>query len=343
MVAKLTSGRASPPEPFSFDRAIARQAAQWLVKLHDVPVSAADLDACARWRAAHPEHERAWQRAEQVSGKLGGLPGGIALQSLNRSSRVERRAVLKTLLLLISAPVGYATYSTLPWEQWSADLRTGAGERRSVALADGSELILNTASAVDVRFDAQQRLLVLHAGEIMIRTARDPAAEQGSSRPFVVRTAQGNIHALGTRFIVSAADTHPTMAPATRVTVLEHAVEIRPAIDAGRTRVIEAGQQVSFSGSEIAAPQPADRYAAAWIDGKLIVNAMRLDDFAAQLGRYRRGLLRCDQQIAGLRISGAFQLDNIDGILNALPDTLPVAVLYRSRYWVTIIPSPRAS
>lgn len=333
----------------ALDRSVARQAAQWLVRLHDEHVSAADLGACARWRAAHPDHERAWQRAEHIGRKLDSLPNGIALQSLGRSNRVERRAVLKTLLLLMTLPAGYATYRTLPWEQWSADLRTPAGERRTVTLADGSELILNTNSAVDVRFDTEQRLVILHAGEILIQTARDPlvqtAAAAGAAtaaaagRPFIVRTKQGNIRALGTRFIVSAADTHPQLGPATSVTVLEHAVEIRPAINAGRARVIEAGRQVSFTASAIAAPEAADLYAAAWVEGRLVVNAMRLDDFLAHLSRYRRGLLRCEPQTAGLRISGAFRLDNIDGILDALPDTLPVAVLYRSRYWVTVIPS----
>lgn len=331
------------------DRSVARQAALWLVRLHDAHVSAADLAACARWRAAHPDHEHAWQRAERIGSKLNGLPGGIALQSLGRGNRMERRAVLKTLLLFMTLPAGYATYQaarhTLPWELWVAGLRTTTGERRTVTLADGSELILNTNSAVDVRFDAGQRLLILHAGEILVQTARDPLVqkEAATGRPFVVRTRQGNIRALGTRFIVSAADTHPDPTPATSVTVLEHAVEIRPAIDAGQARVFEAGRQVSFTASTIAAPQPADPYAAAWVQGRLVVNAMRLDDFLAQLSRYRRALLRCEPQIAGLRISGAFQLDNIDGILDALPDTLPVAVLYRSRYWVTVIPAAPAS
>lgn len=351
---QLPVTKASTSAPV-LDRSIARQAALWLVRLHDAHVSAADLAGCARWRAAHPDHERAWQRAEQIGSKLNGLPAGIALQSLGRSNRMERRTVLKTLLLLMALPASYvtyeATYRTLPWEQWVADLRTATGERRTITLADGSELILNTNSAVDVRFDSEQRLLILHTGEILIRTARDPLVQIGAAtgaataagRPFVVRTRQGNIRALGTRFIVSAADTHPSLAPATNVTVLEHAVEIRPAIDAGRARVIEAGRQTSFTASAMAAPQAADPYAAAWVEGRLVVNAMRLDDFLVQLSRYRRALLRCEPQIASLRISGAFQLDNIDGILDALPDTLPVAVLYRSRYWVTVIPAAPVS
>lgn len=334
----INPDRSGPP-----DRAVARQAAHWLVKLHDDHVSAADIAACARWRAAHSEHERAWQRAEAIGSRLACMPGGIALKSLKRNSSLDRRTVLKTILLLMSLPAGYVSYRTLPWQEWSADLRTAAGERRTAALADGSKLILNTASSVDVRFDAQQRLLILHAGEILIETARDPMADNGTSRPFIVQTAQGNVRALGTRFIVSAADTHPHLRPTTNVTVLQHAVEIRPAVAVERTRVIEAGQQISFTDTSIAAPQAADRDVAAWVDGRLIANGMRLDDFLAQLSRYRHGLLRCDPQVADQRITGAFQLDNTDGILNALPSTLPVAVLFRTRYWVTVVPSPFSS
>ena len=44
--------------------------------------------------------------------------------------------------------------------------------------------------------------------------------------------------------------------------------------------------------------------------------------------------------LGGLRITGAFQLDNIDATLGALPDTLPVSVVYRTRWWVGIV-APR--
>ena len=56
---------------------------------------------------------------------------------------------------------------------------------------------------------------------------------------------------------------------------------------------------------------------------------MRLDAFAAELGRYRPGLLRCDPAVAPLRVSGAFQLHDTDAVLAALPATLPVSVRYR--------------
>ena len=78
---------------------------------------------------------------------------------------------------------------------------------------------------------------------------------------------------------------------------------------------------------------PADPHAADWMRNVLHAREMRLDAFAAELGRYRPGLLRCDPAVAPLRVSGAFQLHDTDAVLAALPATLPVSVRYRTSYW----------
>jgi len=73
-----------------------------------------------------------------------------------------------------------------------------------------------------------------------------------------------------------------------------------------------------------------------WLSHVLRVEKTRLDDFISELGRYRPGLLRCDPAVAGLLISGTFQLRDTDQILRALSQTLPVDVHYRTPYWVTL-------
>ena len=84
------------PAQAPISRDVARQAAHWLVLMHEQPLSAAQQLACTRWRAADPEHERAWQRVQHVQQQLGGLPPSIAIGTLNR----ERRQALKALLVL---------------------------------------------------------------------------------------------------------------------------------------------------------------------------------------------------------------------------------------------------
>jgi len=328
----MASTTFNPDDRRPIDRAIAREAAQWLASLYDGQ-SEEDVAACKRWRAADPEHERAWQRAQRINQKFGIVPKAVGLPALGRKVRVDRRRAIKTLMVFMTAaPVGYLSYRHTPWAAMNADYRTAKGEHREIQLADGTRVHLGTNTSIDIAFDGTQRLLRLHAGEIEVRTGSDSG--QPVYRPFIVQTTHGHIRALGTRFVVRR-DEGATM---TRVSVMEHAVEIRPQAANGKLIVLKAGEQTRFSESGFEAVEAMDPHVADWTRGVLFANRMPLDEFAAELNRYRPGLLRCDPAVAGLRITGAFQLDNTDNILNALPDTLPVEVLFRTRYWVTIVP-----
>ncbi|MGN4223928.1 FecR family protein, partial [Burkholderia gladioli] len=195
--------REAPP----LDRAVARAAAGWAVRLRE-RASAEDLAACARWREADPEHERAWQGVLRLDAKFGAMPAAAALPALGRERRVDRRAALKTLggTAAALAPAGYLAYRLLPWQAWGAEQRTGPGERRGLMLADGTRIELNTGSALNLRFDANERRVELVAGEILVATGADAHSPYAWHRPFVVRTAAGRIRALGTRFVVRDGD-----------------------------------------------------------------------------------------------------------------------------------------
>lgn len=299
---------------------VARQAARWLVLMHEQPLSAAQQQACLRWRASDPEHERAWQRVQHVQQQLGGLPPDIAMGTLNR----ERRKALKALLVVAAiAPASYFAYRFGNGQGWMADYRTATGERRQLTLADGSVIDLNTDSAIDVRFDAGQRLIRLVRGEILISTAVDVAG-----RPLRVACAEGIMEPLGTRFSVRQ------LSGVTQLAVLQGRVKASPI--RAMSQVVEAGEQVSFSAGAFGPVHPASELAASWTQGQLVAEDLPLRDFLEELSRYRAGRLHCDDSIADLRISGGFQLDNIDAILAALPTTLPVTVNYRTRYWVSV-------
>ncbi|GAB7525125.1 FecR domain-containing protein [Paraburkholderia sp. 2C] len=319
-------------EPQPLDRAVAREAAAWLVRLRE-DASPADVDACARWRAADPEHERAWQRARRLNEKFATLPASVSVRTLGRRARTDRRFALKALAVAFAVgPAGYAAYRAMPWRDWMSDQRTAVGERRFVMLADGTRIDLNTSTAIDIAFTARERRVVLNDGEILVETGRDAGDTSGVYRPFIVETRQGSIRALGTRFVVRNDDA----SEATRVAVLHGAVEVTPADAPERATVLDAGQQTRFTATAMDAIEAADRHAGDWSRGVLFADGMRLADFVGELGRYRRGLMRCDPEITDLRITGAFQLDNIENVLAALPRTLPVTVVYRTRYWVTI-------
>jgi transmembrane sensor len=318
------------------DAAVLREAARWLVCLHSGEADAAGRDACARWRAADPAHEQAWQRAERLSQKFGAVPTSVGMPVLARQLRSNRRAALRTLALLATAtPAAWMGWRYGPWDDIAADHRTATGERREIALEDGSRVLLDTASAIDVVFDGTRRTLRLRSGAIFVATAPDPQGPD-HARPFVVETVHGRLRALGTRFIVRQSGDARDAGPV-RLAVTEGAVQVTLRGASSPAAVIPAGQQTVLSAQGAAAMQPLSPDAGAWTQGVLYADDMRLADFCAELSRYRPGLLHCAAEVAGLRISGAFQLGDTDYVLSMLATTLPVRVVTRTRYWVSVV------
>jgi transmembrane sensor len=324
----------------AIDKDVALQAAQWFFLMQSGEATPAERTHWTRWREADPSHEAAWQRAERVSRKFGMLPGGLAMPALGRTARTaraDRRTAVKALaVLLTAAPASWLAWRASPAREWLADHRTATGERREVRLPDGTRIQLNTATAVDVAYDNALRLVRLRAGEILVDTAPDSVASADPAyRPFVVETAQGRLRALGTRFVVRQYEDRRS-----HVAVLEGAVEVRPDDARGSAvapLVLRAGEQAGFSASAVDEVVPVGAEADDWSRGVLRAKNMRLHDFLAELGRYRPGVLRCDPAVAGLRVSGVFQLNDTGPVLDSLPQALPVDVLFRTRYWVTVV------
>ncbi len=314
----MRSGVTSTPE-----MTLLGEAADWLVRLQSGNPDAETSRALEQWRQRSPAHADAWARAQTVLSSFGQVPQPLAQGTLQRLHRPDRRRLLA--LLLLAGPAGWLASRELP-SHWRGDLRTAIGERREVALPDGSRLVLNTASSVDVAFSADERRLRLRAGEILVTTAHGDSA---MGRPFLVETPQGIVRALGTRFSVRLLD------PATQVAVFEHAVEIRPRD--GESQRLNAGERVDFTATGVGRVEVATAAAEAWARGMLVAQQMRLADLAQELGRYRVGVIRCHPDIADLRVSGAFPLDGDEG-LRLLEKTLPLRVGGLGRYWVTIEP-----
>lgn len=313
------------------DPAIVARASEWMARLWSDDASAEDQAACERWRAEHPHHDMAWRRLQAFAGSFDHVPRDVARHALREPAPVawlKRRRALKLLGFML--PIGGAAYllrSSDVWQLATARHSTATGEIRAITLPDGTRVVLASASAIDVRFDAQQRLLVLRAGEILVTTAPDPAAVQ---RPLRVQSRHGMLRALGTRFTVRLDER------ATSVAVFEGAVELRPAHAPGNSLRVGSGQGATFSADEVQPLAPVSASAAAWEKGVLVADNMPLGELIAELARYRPGLLRCDPAVAGLRVNGVFSLRDTDRALHNLQLGLPVQLLSRTRYWVTV-------
>lgn len=317
---------------------ILEEAAEWLMQLHASSVSHADREACARWREADSEHARAWVRAELLMNKLGDLPSSLTMATLDRPINAERRAaIVKLATLLAIIPAGFITWRASKQQIGMADHRTAVGERKELQLADGTQVTLNTDSAINVIFDETQRMIVLREGEILVRTAHDTAITQ---RPFRVLTTQGRLEALGTFFSVRKERDFSVGKENDRIhlVVLEGAVRIEPSNTAAEQLIVQAGQKSFFTATRIAPVIATDTSSIAWTRGMLMADNMRLKDFITELARYREGFIRCDSNVADIRISGSFPLNNTDQALAMLGATYPVVALTRLHgYWVTVV------
>lgn len=307
-----------------------QQAVEWFVVLNDQEVSEQDRTDWQRW-LQEPQHAEAWQLVESVNQRFsmagydtGRKSVGHSLKAA-RQDRISRRRVLQAggvLGLFGWLSLQYTPMGTMAIRA-SADYASQTGEIKPITLQDGSQLWLNTASAINVQYSAQQRLIELVSGEILIQTGVDAL-----KREFLVATAQGTLRALGTQFTVREQDDK------TFVAVYEGAVEILT--QQGQSQVVQAGQQTSFSVDTVMPLVAADPARQAWSDGLIVANDISLRELVAELGRYRQGYLTVDPAVADQRVIGTFPIDKPDHALSMLEDSLPVKVQAPVPWWVSI-------
>lgn len=315
---------------------VLQQALEWQVTFWSGEITSHERAEFDRWVERNPAHAGAWEKVQRTNAKLQSLssPGGGTALRATASPRAtnSRRTMLRVIGIVAGA--GAAAYAVRQGPQWQsimADYRTDHGERRELVLPDGSRLLLNTSTALDVRFSLQARNIFLRSGEVFVATAPDPQAGQDlTSRPFTVHTAEGAVHAIGTRFTVRE------LGGESMTAVEQGAVEIRPLDPAAGATRLNAGQRARFSSTAVQVPAASMAAETAWTRGLLIAERMRLADFLAELGRYRNGLLRCDPAVQDLIVSGVYSVDDTDMALATLEQALPVRIKKVTRYWVTV-------
>lgn len=304
-----------------------RSASHWYAVLSGERVSPQQAARWRQWYEQDKDHQWAWRQVESLRCQINSVPGALASQTL-KDSGLKRRHVLKGLLLLAGAGGGWQLWRSSPGEGLRADYRTATGQILRQTLEDGTLLSLNTDSAINVHFNGSQRLIQLCYGEIAITTAKD-----AHRRPFVVQTRQGQLTALGTEFTVYQDGDE------TELSVQRHAVEVALADVPQQKRIAQQGETLRFSATRFTAVQPLNEDNARWTQGILSFSDRPLADVVATLSRYRRGVLRCDPTVAGLRLTGTFPLADSDAVLRAIAKTLPVKIQFVTRYWATLLPA----
>lgn len=306
-----------------------KEAIDWMVRLQAATPDPRMQAGFATWLASDPAHSDAWKHLQQGLGShyetLRGFERrapGLAREALLQPD-TSRRKVVRGLagLCLFSGGLWLLGHSQTG-QALLADLHTDTGERRRYNLEDGSQLNLNAGSSVDLDFTANQRLLHLRHGELIVQVAPD------SSRPFIVRSAQGNVRALGTRFLVRREE------QATRVLVLEHAVQL--SLPNGASEELQEGEAALLHPGHIERLGRGEKHRVDWLQGQLSVLDEPLDAVIEALRPYRHGLIRVAPEVRSIRVQGVYPLDDPKRTLTALEETLPIRISYYGP-WLTLI------
>lgn len=321
--------RKEPDAGQSVTPAAARQALDWLMRMQSGDFPVHQQRAWQRWRAAHPSHESAWCRIEHVNRRLQQVDSApIALQALEASGQVRRRN-----LKLLGSALGIAMFGLGGREAFNwrlgGDYSSAIGQVRAATLPDGSTALLNTDSALELlpSEDGSVSLYLLR-GEVLLETA------ETNTQALWLDTGYGRVSARQARFMARRVE------QACMLGVFTGSVEVFPAGSQvpHSMQTLTAGRQLRLEKQRVYDAGPLSAHAGAWAEGMLIAVDMALEHFLMELGRYRVGVLRCDPRIAAWRISGSYPISDTDRALDALMAALPVTVIRRTRYWVSVQP-----
>jgi transmembrane sensor len=303
------------------------EALRWLVVLRDPSADDAERRAFERWRAVDPAHEAAWQRAQAVWQRADILAPYLKDRRSARPPSGRRRWLRAAAVGAVAIPAGVLLAGSGLLSDLLADFRTAAGERRTFALADGSNVELAGASALSVSFDGRSRRLRLVEGEAFFDVAPEPG------RPFIVEAGGGRTQALGTAFDVKLGDRSVLVAVSTH----KVAVSLR----GEAPTIVEQGRMVRYTAAGIEPAQAADlRAVEAWRRDRLVFHDAPLGDVIADLQRCRGGrILLTDGWLRDLKVTAVFDARQVDAALATIASTLPIR-LHRFTDWLVVL-SPK--
>ncbi|NYZ13153.1 FecR family protein [Azospirillum sp. RWY-5-1] len=295
MADEIDRNRSSTDEPLPLEEAL-----DWFVRLQADGAGPAERAAFTAWHGADPRHARAWALTEAMWASPTFARALEASAPAPRATTVGRRGVGRRLAacaaaLLVAVGVGWALDLPL---RLQADHRTATGGRASVALADGSRVLLDTRTALADDVDGVERHARLLEGTAFFEVAPD------STRPFQVAAGPATVTVVGTAFAVRYVDGRVT------VTVREGVVEVH-GTPPGPVVRLRPGEQVEVTDGGIGESRKVDLTASlAWMDGWLVFEDRPLGAVLAELDRYHPGVIVVPAGLAGVRVTGSYRLDD---------------------------------
>jgi transmembrane sensor len=301
-------------------------AADWVVRLRAPEAGETDWLAFEAWLAAAPPNREAFDAAQRLWMEVdarredlaaaveAGSGGGMSPRSAARAWRptaLGALAVAAGLALLAPLAANLAGGLTAPKATVYA---TTKGERRTLWLADGTRVDMNSDSRLSVRMAAGRREVTMEGAEAAFDVTHDAA------RPFVIHAGDQAVRVVGTQFDVARRDGRIA------VTVRRGVVRVSAASGAGAVSLtpgLQLRHREGAADSTIVEEVSADD-AFAWRDGRLIYRDAALGDVVDDLNHYFDRPIRLDAGAAALRFSGVLTVDDEARTLGRLTALLPL-------------------
>jgi len=308
---------------FSHKDPVMDAALSWLFLLQDLPPNSPVRAEFEEWLEISADHRRTFEQvssdwalpeADLVASQLANSTGSKAPAKPSspvrrvQSFRLPRHLswAMVTAATIIVA-VGVSQYPALLLE-WQADYITATGQTDVITLPDGSQLTLNTASAIKLDFSDNQRSVELLQGEAYFDVVPNPL------RPFKVTASFSEVIVKGTAFSVRKDPTQD-------IIVLEHGkVEVTNIPDRLMQAVLLPGESISATLNEFSPVAKADTVEAlSWVKGQLSFKDKPLSSVLAELGRYYpHAIITLNAELASTRVNGRYRLDNPELAIRSL-------------------------
>jgi len=324
------------------DSAVIDEAAKWFWLLQGGAASPKDRRAFEVWRSADPRHAAAYEHARSVWEDIGELDDLKALASAPDFGRPKRGplpfiagltggkssqralgygALAAAVMMILGIAAVVATQPAWLLPNVHA---TRTAQTAQIALPDGSLADLAPRSKFTIAYSDEERRVVLDRGEAFFDVRK------GDARAFIVVSGDAEVRVTGTKFNVRQGPAGVT------VSVAEGEVRVRRLAPRSGADLPLAEERLS-AGEQIAAPVSGDGLSSvieapavtigAWRAGRLTYKGAALREFIADANRYSRlPIIAADESLLDLPLVASLRTDQIDAMIDGLPDILPLTV-----------------
>lgn len=301
---------------------ITLSACDWVARSRQGLLSSREQARFRRWCEADVRHRAAVEKAEHAWQLAEGLRDDPEFRITARRPVRRRRFSLAVggawaAGLALASCWGLWVGTDFPL-RWEADYYNGVGEIRRIALPDGSQVELGSRSAFKVRYDRQQRRVVLLKGEAIFSPA--PVGEQ-EARAFVVEAAGAEAKALGTEYLVRLDKDNGLLG------VLQHRVELSQTLPQA-SAILETGESAWFGEQGILPATLRLEEQTSWRKGQLVFRREPLAAVVERLNQYHAGrIVLVGDELQSRQVSAVFALRDLDRIIATLEQDLKVRSL----------------